>query len=275
MTHMKDTIKRFLPNPILQTASKVICKDETRKDEKRYQPLNNQYKGKVESVLQCCIAYNKYGGYCVPLSSLHRPATQTILSGEVWEPETIDFMIENCGLGDIIHAGTYFGDFIPALARRCSPSSIVWAFEPNPENYRCASITTTINDLQNVEIINAGLGSQKGFMQMLVTDQTGKSLGGSSKLIESTSDSNKQAIQVEILRIDDRIPTDRNISILQLDVEGFEQQALSGSLATIRRCKPILILENLPKEDWLSENILKLGYKVVGKVHVNSILAVS
>ena len=73
-------------------------------------------------------------------------------------------MSKNCGTGDLVHAGTYFGDFIPALSRVCAPDAKVWAFEPNPENYRCALITTTLNNLHNVEIKNAGLGSQEGSM---------------------------------------------------------------------------------------------------------------
>ena len=40
-------------------------------------------------------------------------------------------------------------------------------------------------------------------------------------------------------------------------------------------CKPILVLENLPNEDLLSDYILNLrnlGYKVTGKAHANTIL---
>ncbi len=112
-------------------------------------------------------------------------------------------------------------------------------------------------------------------MSMLVADKTGRSLGGASRLIEADSNLKEQIVKVKILKIDDVIPADRNISIIQLDVEGFEQPALAGAIATIKRCKPVLILENLPNEDWLSANILQLGYKVVGKVHANTILSTS
>ena len=62
-------------------------------------------------LLQCCIAYNKYGGYCVLLSSRHRPAAKKILAGEVWEADTIEFVKSNCGDGDLVHAGTLLGRF--------------------------------------------------------------------------------------------------------------------------------------------------------------------
>src|SRR5882672_2138462 len=106
--------------------------------------------GSGDRVLQCRVSYNKYGGYCVPSSSVHRPAAQKILSGDVWEPDTIEFMVNHVGDGDIVHAGAYFGDFIPALSQACKPSAKLWTFEPNPENYRCALITIEINGLRNV-----------------------------------------------------------------------------------------------------------------------------
>ena len=81
---------------------------------------------------------------------------------------------------------------------------------------------------------------------------------------------------MEVVSIDDVIPAEREIGILQLDVEGYEKYALSGGLSTIRRCLPILILEVLPHStledsDWFSANILRLGYKKVAKLHGNSV----
>ena len=237
-------------------------------------PVNGRLKATDEATLRCCIAYNEYGGYCVPLASRHRPATQAILSGEVWEPATINYIVRSCGSGDIIHAGTYFGDFIPALSRACASGAKLWAFEPNRENYRCAVITIQINNLGNIQLVNAGLGAQKTSIPMRVMDPTGKALGGASCFnAENSYDSRNQFATAHIVTVDESVPTDRHVSVLQLDVEDYEQQALNGAIKTIQRCKPILILETLPPEEWLSEHILNLGYQAIGKVHANTILA--
>ena len=228
---------------------------------------------KFDSVLQCCIAYNKYGGYCVPLSSKHRPASRDILAGDVWEPEIIEFIISRCGDGDIVHAGAFFGDFLPALSQSSAEGSRIWAFEPNPENYRCAFITTYINGLQNVELINAGLGERRGFLQMATLDTRGISLGGGSRIVLETDERNEEGlITVEVVTVDEVIPSERKVSIIHLDVEGFEKPALAGALKSIRRCKPILILESLPDEGWLSTNILQLGYRKAWKAYDNTVL---
>ena len=227
-------------------------------------------------VLQCRVAYNRYGGYCVPQSSSHRPAARTVLSGDVWEPDTIEFMAHHAGNGDIVHAGTYFGDFIPALSRACLDGARLWAFEPNPENYRCALITIVINDLKNVAIKNAGLGAQNGPLLLRVSDENGRALGGISRFVlEGDKNDREHFVEADVVRLDDVLPADRRITILQLDVEGFEQQALTGAMKTIQRCKPILILEGLPAKGWFSENVTDLGYEVCHRSNGNTILAVS
>jgi FkbM family methyltransferase len=221
------------------------------------------------------ISRNKYGSYCVPDSSRHRPAAQKILANDIYEPETIEFMIANCGEGDIVHAGTYFGDFLPALAGGCGRHATIWAFEPNPENYACARITLQINDIRNVVLTNAGLGEQQGQLSMLTTDEDGRALGGASRIVKSADDLSG-AQPVQIVRIDDMIGADRIVSIIQLDVEGHEREALDGALQTIRRCRPILILEvlsnsKLMESDWFASHILSLGYCLTDTMHRNSV----
>lgn len=265
-TVMKQLAKRLLPDSMVRSV-RAFCSAST--DQNNPPPMH--FQGHSDAVLQCSIAYNKYGGYCVPLSSRHRPAAKKILAGEVWEPETIEFLTSHCNDGDIIHAGTFFGDFLPALSQPLTTGAKVWAFEPNPENYRCALITTYLNDLQStIELMNAGLGQQRGSLSMVTKDAEGRSLGGSSRVVEKSCGTG--SISVQILTIDEIVPPDRRVSIIQLDVEGFEQPALSGALRTIQCYRPILILETLPAERWLAENILCFGYRTQGVIHGNTIL---
>ncbi|WP_299392789.1 FkbM family methyltransferase [Pelagibius sp.] len=223
--------------------------------------------------LACCIAYTESGGFCVPLSSRHRPAARRILEGSVYEPDTIAFLTAHCGDGDIVHAGTYFGDFLPALSRACSRDAKIWAFEPNPENFRCASVTRALNVLDNVHLTNCGLGASGGSAVMQVRSPDGRALGGGSQLQnQGTALSADLTVEVGIVALDDVIPPDRGVSIIQLDVEGFEQEALSGAMKTLSRCKPILVLETLPEEAWLASNILSLGYRLDAEIHGNRVL---
>lgn len=221
-------------------------------------------------VLQCALGHNEFGSYCVPLSSKHRPAAAAILASDIWEPDTIRFIVENVGQGDIIHAGAYFGDFIPALSAGLQENCQLWAFEPNQENYRCAQITSLLNDCQNVALFNAALARNSGRAKLAISDDRGIPLGGGSHISNS-----KATVEVETMMIDDVIPSSRNVSILQLDVEHYEQYALAGGLRLVGRCLPIIILETLPNMQWLEAHLQPLGYEARAKVHANTILAVS
>lgn len=263
MVRAKQLLRKFVPQkwrPLLKKIYNNI-----------YSPLSQQEYDKLQ-VLKCTIAYNKYGAYCVPDSSRHRPAAQKILFRSVYEPKTIEYLIANCGSGDIVHAGTYFGDFLPALAKNIAPEATLWAFEPNKENYECANITILINRLHNVVLHNAGLGCENKQSFVITSSPNGKALGGLSKIVDEETSAHKQV--VDIVAIDDVIGNERNVSVIQLDVEGYEENALKGSIATIRRCLPIIMVEVSPTSKllegkWFQANILNLGYEKSQMIHGN------
>jgi hypothetical protein len=74
------------------------------------------------------------------------------------------------------------------------------------------------------------------------------------------------------LAIDDAVPRDRHVSLIQLDVEGFEDQALLGAMATIERCRPVIVVETLPAPHWMAEHLAPLGYAVERTIDVNTVL---
>lgn len=231
------------------------------------------------AVLRAQIAYNRLGAYCVPESSRQRPAAQAVLRGDVYEAQTIELLRQQCGRGDVVHAGTYFGDFLPGVASALKPGAKLWAFEPNAENYRCARLTVELNDLQNVVLTHAALGEAAGTSFLLTSDREAQSLGGASHLLASDapSDSSRGHL-VQVVCIDDAVPIERHVSVLQLDVEGHEQRALAGALRTLERCRPLLILEELPSSrllasPWFRDHILALGYVRKDDVQGNAVFS--
>src|SRR2546429_648934 len=75
------------------------------------------------------VASNEYGKYCVPLSVVGRPAAEAVFGGRVYEPETVQFIRSHAGEGSVVHAGAFFGDFLPALATVLDAGAALWAFE--------------------------------------------------------------------------------------------------------------------------------------------------
>jgi FkbM family methyltransferase len=229
--------------------------------------------GLPPGALDCLLAANEHGVYCVPRASEHRAVSQAIMAARVWESDTLELLRAADPSGDIVHAGTFFGDFLPALANSRSDGAKVWAFEPNRENYRAAQITTLLNDLQNVVLSNAGLGARRASVLLATSDREGTPLGGASRVIKDPARARWYANEeVELLKLDEVIEPDRRVAAVHFDVEGHEQEALSGALATIERCRPVIVLETMPHSAWIERHLSPLGYRAAGEVDINHVL---
>jgi FkbM family methyltransferase len=101
---------------------------------------------------------------------------------------------------------------------------------------------------------------------------SGNALGGRSRFTAGSD--GKDLERVEVVAIDEVVPKERTVSVIHLDVEGFEQEALTGALARIQKDRPLLILETVPDEEWLAHNLYPLGYKKDGMVCHNTIYSV-
>jgi len=214
-----------------------------------------------KKVLSAVIAYNKNGAYCIPWSSSYKGPAQKIFRGLQYENETFEY-IKNLHLdGDIIHAGAYFGDSIPALAKGISSEQKIWSFEPSSENFRAAQITIQLNGLSNVHLFRNAIGEKNETKKVLTKNpDTGKALGATSRIVSSDDSSAEETI--EVVTLDSAIPADRKISLMHIDVEGYEISALSGAKELIIRNKPIIIIESgVKNEDRYREFMESIGYE--------------
>tara|TARA_B110000503_G_C7110484_1_gene397847 strand:+ start:61 stop:711 length:651 start_codon:yes stop_codon:yes gene_type:complete len=204
-------------------------------------------------------AHNEYGMYAIPKSSAWRIAAQTVIEENVWEHDTIKYIIKNCEHSSIIHAGAYFGDFIPALSKNCKHT--VFAFEPNSENYECANMTCDLNNCTNVILRQNALGDCRKIVNLKIRHGN-KSIGGLSKIVSMADKDTEEALQVTI---DDTIPHTRPVSILHLDLEGHELSALKGAKNIIKKWKPIVIIEDNHKEYSLLANLNYVYQRTINK----------
>lgn len=201
------------------------------------------------------IARNIHGRYCVPRSSSYTYTSKTILDGNVHEPGTIEFIINNHRNLDVVHAGAGFGDFLPALSKNCQGK--IWTFEPNRENYLCSKKTIELNNLRNVNLFNIGLGASRD-EKLLKVAENDLALGPRSEIVDEIS-SVSTLQECQILPLDE-IVTDRNVSIIHLDVEGYEFCVLDGARRTIERSRPLIILEIDQRALKYNEYMRSLGY---------------
>lgn len=221
---------------------------------------------------QYFLAHNPFGSYCIPSVYNSQSEAKAIIQGNAWEQETLEFLRQHAGEGDVVHAGTHFGDMLPGLSSACGDKSVVWAFEPNEISFQAARMTVQINQAANVILTRAALGECESVADMLVRNACGHNLGGTSRIEPARRHPRQMTDRVRVTSLDQIIPSHRRVSVIHLDVEGYEHQALKGALALIRRDRPLLVIEKVPKQPWFEQISLEdLGYRMLRKVDGNTV----
>jgi len=148
----------------------------------------------------------------------------------------------------------------------------VYTYEPHPQNFRC--LMTNCFEVDNVIAQNAAIGEKFGRISLTLMDheennhgafQVSEAAGLTGKVIPIT--------MIDALRLPE-------CGLIYLDIEGMEKHALTGAEETIKRCRPVIAVEDKglseiygshkgDLENWL---ITEHNYRVVARPHRDVIL---
>lgn len=164
-----------------------------------------------------------------------------------------------------VQAGGNLGLFAKRLAQ---DFEWVYTFEPDPELF--AAIQKNAPE-PNIFRYQAAVGCKKGFVSLSRERRDGKPALhlGVTHVIQNYG-------PIPLLRIDDfEFPV---LDLLYLDIEGYEPFAIEGAHQTIKRCRPVIVVEiNKSLDhvgvfpDSLRAQILDHGYRFVKKVRSDEI----
>ncbi len=167
--------------------------------------------------------------------------------GEAWEKRISGLIAKYAVPGSVmIDVGAHIGTHTLTMAYCVGVEGRVVAFEPQPKIFRELFHNIRINMFHNVSCIWAAVGTESGRMEISPIRQgnegatplvrTGISAGcWSSEVIGGTG------MYVDVRSIDS-LCLDR-VSLIKIDVEGMENMVLEGARETIRKYKPVIILE--------------------------------
>lgn len=199
--------------------------------------------------------------YYVPDYAAHRPVARRTLNQRRVEPP-LHHLVEKVMArrpGSLVHAGTFFGDMLPSFSRKTP--GLLYAFEPVIENYVLSHHVVDDNALDNVVLLNAGLGAAPGVVEVQ-TGRGGRHRGGASKIVPGRTAPDARTHKASVLTVDQLDVQD--LSMIQLDVEGYERPALEGARRTIEAQQPVIVVEDNKRE--CHPLLDELGYVGVGKV---------
>ncbi|MFZ7090967.1 FkbM family methyltransferase [Primorskyibacter sp. 2E233] len=220
------------------------------------------------------ICVNEYGFYCVPNEYSKREIPQILTRGEVYEPGTLRLMRRRVGSGDIVTGGAFIGDFFPALSAALAPEARLISFEPNPLSFAAAQRTIALNKLTNIELSPVAVGAEAAKLHLQLSRVGGSATAARAKIVETADDG--ETIEVDVVPLDTLVAKGRKVSILHLDVEGHEKEALLGARRVIEENRPMIVLEaerpwqrNMYLE-FLGDNFGDQGYRFCGGMERNA-----
>jgi len=121
----------------------------------------------------------------------------------------------------------------------------VYAIEAHPKTYKYLQGNIALNGIENVRTFNVALGNRNGVVRF----SDGKS--DDTNLVV-TSDS---GITVPIRRLDEIEIENGSISLLKIDVEGYEKFVIEGGEHVLQKVQCIYF-------ESIERNFLKFGYKL-------------
>lgn len=251
---MKRYLKAVTP-PIIWSGLKRIAGSEAPPSESDY--IRDLQANLTDHLYYVDITRVEIDGssYFVPKYAAHRPAARSILAGSMYEPATHALVAEIMRYrpGNLVHAGTFFGDMLPSFSRACPGN--VFAFEPVLENYLLAKLCVDENSLANVLMFNSGLSDAISIARIMTKSNDGLHRGGSSTIAAIGQPT--ALLTIDCLGISE-------LSLIQLDVEGYELNALRGAARSVEANAPIILVEDNQRNR--ATLLRSLGYTCCGNV---------
>ncbi len=126
--------------------------------------------------------------------------------------------------------------------------SQVYSLEPNPAAFSRLQHHILINQIGNVRLFELALGAEKSTAPLY--ESTRGNLGTAS-LVERFEKAGKKLKEVEIVSGDEFVKHVNilHVSLIKIDVEGFEKAVLVGLKNTIFQHRPVILIEMSPETE--------------------------
>jgi FkbM family methyltransferase len=173
------------------------------------------------------------------------PAKVFYVFGEQYD-ENLARLPELLKSGDVfVDAGANFGVYSLLSARLVGVGGRVFAFEPIPQICELLRTNALRNNLAALKVMDLALAEHMGTASLALHADSGRSS------LRPMKDDVVSSIEVRTSTLDQEIDPSVVVSVIKLDVEGFELSVLRGASRILRESRPLILFENNP--DALSE----------------------
>ncbi len=185
--------------------------------------------------------------YAVIVHPGRETLTRALIRRGYWEKLETQVFVELLTDGAlVVDAGANFGHYALTAANRVGTGGLVFAFEPHAATFALLERNAALQPHRNLRPIQAGLGAAEGSLPIFADDGNP---GGHSFLDWNRRNDAGGSETVPVHALDDVLAEQapgRVLSLLKIDVQGFEMDVLNGAEKTISRDRPSVLCEVTP-----------------------------
>ena len=164
-----------------------------------------------------------------------------------YEEELTSLLCDICRFNNddiLLDVGANIGWYSVILSKLMPASSRTYAFEPDPLNFKLLTHNCKLNNVTNIECVNAAVGESIGTATLHLYPS--KNLGRHSLI---ALEGNSEKLDVKMISLDSFFEEQQidltRIKFLKIDIEGFEYSALLGA-KKILTVIPMVLMEFSP-----------------------------
>lgn len=180
-----------------------------------------------------------------------------IRRGNWTEPE-LDLVPRAVHAGEVaLDLGANYGLYSDLLARVVGPTGRVYAFEPVPFTFATLKLIARLLRFRSVELVDLGVSDQPGEVEFVVPVQASGAIAAGQAHLGRRHDerpgkgqhvktASARQVTCHVVRLDDFLPPDLDVTFIKSDIEGAELLAFRGAERLIARTRPTVLCEINP-----------------------------
>ena len=177
----------------------------------------------------CRYFYITRNGYRIRFHPVGIPAQLWIEPNRMrWEEQILEQVLKE---GDVfIDIGANVGTLTCRAAELVGSSGKVFSFEADPTLAKCLLDNVRLNIFNNVDVHSCAVGEKNSTISFLQNKSDDR-----GRVAESGN------VNIPLKKLDDVIPSDLDITMVKIDVEGYENMVLKGAKNVLSKANFVLM----------------------------------
>ncbi len=149
----------------------------------------------------------------------------------------------------VLDVGANIGYHTCRISRIVGEDAKVYAFEPDPGNFRLLVKNIEANGCRNVEMIQKAVSDTAGFIKLFFCEEH----RGDHRIYDSGD--HRKTVEIEAVRLDDLFAEEQKIDVIKIDTQGAEYLVLKGMRKIIEKNQDIILIS-----EFTADFISKCGF---------------